>query len=58
MFYVFLLFLPIVVSAIGGGYITDTNKTKRTVGFVLVAIATLGVIIQIVAQIINPTYYL
>ncbi|MDR2673254.1 MAG: hypothetical protein LBC35_08315 [Coriobacteriales bacterium] len=58
MLYVILMFLPIVVGAIGGGYITDETASKRTLGFVLVAIATAGVILQIAWQIVDPTYYL
>jgi hypothetical protein len=58
MLYVVLMFLPIVVAAIGGGYITDEAPNKRALGFTLVAIATLGVILQIAWQIIDPTYYL
>ncbi|MDR3315938.1 MAG: hypothetical protein LBS98_05635 [Coriobacteriales bacterium] len=58
MLYVILLFIPIVVAAIGGGYITDEVKSKRTLGFALVALATLGVILQIAWQIADPTYYL
>ena len=58
MLYIILLFCPIVVAAIGGGYITDDDKGKRTLGFVLVGIATLGVILQIAWQIVDPTYYL
>ena len=56
--FIILLFCPLIVSAIGGGFITDDNKGKRTLGFVLVAIAAIGVIIQIAVQIVNPVYYL
>jgi uncharacterized membrane protein YoaK (UPF0700 family) len=56
--YVILLFLPIVVGAIGGGFITDEEASKRTIGFVLVVIATVLVIAQIAWQIVDPTYYL
>lgn len=58
MLYVILLFCPIVVGAIGGGYITDEEASKRNIGFALVALATLGVILQIAWQIVDPTYYL
>lgn len=58
MLYVFLMFLPIVIGAIGGGYITDEVPSKRNLGFALVALATLGVILQIAWQIVDPTYYL
>jgi hypothetical protein len=58
MLYIVLLFLPIVVAAIGGGFITDDAPGKRNLGFALVAIATIGVIVQIAVQIANPTYYL
>ncbi len=58
MLYVFLLFLPLVVAAIGGGFITDDVPGKRNLGFALVALATLGVILQIAWQIADPIYYL
>jgi putative effector of murein hydrolase LrgA (UPF0299 family) len=53
-----LLFVPLVVSVIGGALITDDSDGKRKAGFVIVVIATLGVIAQIAWQIVNPTYYL
>jgi hypothetical protein len=58
MLYVILLFLPIAIGAIGGGFITDEAPGKRNLGFALVALATLGVILQIAWQIADPTYYL
>ncbi|MDR2196922.1 MAG: hypothetical protein LBO07_03040 [Coriobacteriales bacterium] len=53
-----LLFVPLVISVVGGALITDENAGKRTAGFVIVVIATLGVIAQIAWQIVDPTYYL
>ena len=58
MLYVFLLFLPLAVAVVGGGLITDDAPGKRNAGFALVALATLGVILQIAWQIADPTYYL
>lgn len=57
MQYVLLMFMPMLISAIGGGLITDENAGKKTVGFVLVIIASLGIVSLIIWQIIDPTYY-
>lgn len=57
MQYVLLMILPMAVSALGGGMITDESANKRVLGFVLVGIACIGIIALIVWQIIDPNYY-
>lgn len=58
MQYVLLMFLPVAISAIGGGWITDDSSSKRILGFILVGIATVGIIALIVWQIVDPGYYI
>jgi hypothetical protein len=47
-----------IIGAVGGGFITDDNTNKRIAGFVLVAIAALGVVLQILWQVVDAQYYL
>ncbi|MDR0501167.1 MAG: hypothetical protein LBG97_08030 [Coriobacteriales bacterium] len=58
MQYVLLMFLPLCIAAVGGGFITDEEQGKRNAGFALVAIATVAVIGLIAWSMIDPTYYI
>lgn len=58
MQYVLLMALPLIISVIGGGYITDESSSKRTLGFACVVVATILVVALIAWQMIDPTYYI
>lgn len=57
MQYVLLMCLPMVISAVGGGLITDESSSKKMLGFILVIIACVGIVALIAWQIVDPNYY-
>lgn len=57
MQFLLVMILPAICCICGGGLVTDEVQSRRTIGFVLVAIGVLLIATLIVVQIMNPQYY-
>ena len=58
MIWIILLAVPLILGAIGAALATDDKKSNQVIGFTIVAIAAIGIIIQIGMQVVDPIYYL